>query len=151
MTSWMVFPRTSCALQPDPRMCADQSQVQSLLHINDDNTQRDRPPTVSPVLMLVLLRKKYAPRSETQSTKKTPVRSGPINHRTQVLIGKPVHVLETLEDDPRCRHRGVQKTSKMYIFVATPGEDDGRRRGILEVGSDQERSSLPQARLVPDS
>ena len=41
--------------------------------------------------------------------------------------------LETLEDNPRCRHRGVQKTLKMYIIIATPGEDDGRRRGKLEV------------------
>ena len=31
------------------------------------------------------------------------------------------------------RHRGVQKTFKMYIIIATPGEDYGRRRGKLEV------------------
>ena len=43
-----------------------------------------------------------------------------------------MHGLETLENDPRCRHLGVQKTLKMYI-IATPGEDDGRRREELEI------------------
>ena len=52
--------------------------------------------------------------------------------------------LETLEDDPRCRHRGVQKTLKMYIIIATSGEDDGRRRGKLEVT----KRGLPSPKLV---
>ena len=48
------------------------------------------------------------------------------------VIGTPVHVLET-----------------MFIITASPGEDDGSGRGKLEVGNDQERPSLPQARPVP--
>ena len=51
------------------------------------------------------------------------------------MIEKPVHGLETL---------------KMCIITASPGEDVGSGRGKLEVGSDQERRSLPQARLVPE-
>ena len=49
------------------------------------------------------------------------------------MFGKPVHGLETLEDDSRCRQRGVQKTLKIYNIIATSREDDGRRRGKLEV------------------
>ena len=42
------------------------------------------------------------------------------------------------------RHRGVRKTFKIYIIIATSREDDGRRRGKLEV-TKREPPSLQHA------
>ena len=50
------------------------------------------------------------------------------------MIGKPVHELQTL---------------KMNITIATPGEDNGRRRGKLEVRRWKEpRGGLPSPKLA---
>ena len=77
-------PSLLCSPARSLYMCRSVSKCKALFIPNVRIHKRNRPPTVSPVVMLVLLRKKYAPRSETQSTKPTPVCSEPKKHRPRV-------------------------------------------------------------------